>query len=186
MKTSQTEPGNVPIDSPPVKRITGIYIGGNGWDFKGRIDNVSLIGLPKEIEVPFDIKPKSCPNPLNVNEKKGVLPVAILGTADFDVTQVDLTSIKLEGISPLRSALEDVATPFVPFIGKRLATDCTDAGADGFLDLILKFDNQAIVAALGPVTDKEVRVLKLTGNLKPEFGGIPIVGEDVVIILKKK
>jgi len=36
------------------------------------------------IEVPVDIKPTSCPNPLNV-KSRGVLPVAILGTADFDV-----------------------------------------------------------------------------------------------------
>ena len=28
-------------------------------------------------------------------------------------------------------------------------------------------------------------VLRLTGNLKPKFGGIAIVGEDVVWIFKK-
>lgn len=106
--------------------------------------------------------------------------------AEITVTQIDLTSIKLEGVSPLRSALEDVATPFVPFVGKKAATDCTTAGADGYLDLTLKFDNQQIAAALGRVTDKEVQVLKLTANLKPEFGDIPIVGEDVIVVLKKK
>jgi len=42
----------------------------------------------------FDIKPGSCPNPINRN-KKGVLPVAICGTEDFDVTTID----------PLRSML---------------------------------------------------------------------------------
>ncbi len=47
------------------------------------------------------------------------------------------------------------------------------------------FDNQAIVAALGAVSDGDVRVLKLTGSLKAQFGGTPIVGEDVVVILKK-
>lgn len=140
---------------------------------------------PAEIEVPVDIKPQSCRNPLNVNDK-GVLPAAILGTIDFDVTQVDLASVKLEGVSSLRSALEDVATPFAPFIEKKGALDCTTAGADGYMDLTLKFDNQQVVTALGTVTDGKVQVLKLTGNLKPEFGGIPIVGEDVVVILKKK
>src|SRR5207249_10170510 len=113
-----------------------------------------------------------------------VLPVAILGTATFDVTQVDVATVKLEGVSPLRSALEDVATPFSPFTGKAdCSKDCTTAGPDGFLDLTLKFDTQAVVAALGPATDGEVRVLKLTGQL---LDGTPIIGEDVVVILKKQ
>jgi hypothetical protein len=152
-----------------------------GYTIYDRLWNVEEVAIP----VPVDIKPQSCPNPLNVNDR-GVLPAAILGTPTFDVTKIDVATVKLEGVSPLRSALEDVATPFVPFIGKTQATDCTTAGADGHMDLTLKFDNQAIVAALGTVTDGEVRVLKLTGNLKPDFGGTPIVGEDVVVILKKK
>ena len=41
-----------------------------------------------EIEVFVDIKPGSCPNPLNTGSK-GVLPVAIAGTVDFDVTVID-------------------------------------------------------------------------------------------------
>jgi hypothetical protein len=134
-----------------------------------------------QIEVPVDIHPQSCPNPLNVRSQ-GVLPAAILGTATFDVTQVEVATVELEGVPPLRSDLEDVATPFVPFTGKKNALDCTEEGPDGFLDLTLKFDTQAVVTALGPVTDGEVRVLKLTGQL---LDGTPIVGEDVVVILKK-
>ena len=91
--------------------------------------------------------------------------------------------IALEGVLPLRSALEDVATPFGPFTEKKKATDCTTEGPDGFLDRTLQFDTQAVVAALGPVTDREVLVLKLTGQL---LDGTPIVGEDVVVILKKR
>jgi len=135
-----------------------------------------------KLEVAVDIHPQSCPNPLNVSSQ-GVLPAAILGTATFAVTQVDVATVRLEGVPPLQSALEDVATPFEPFIGKKQATDCTTAGPDGFLDLTLKFDTQAVVAALGPVTDGEVLVLQLTGQL---FDGTPIVGEDVVVILKKR
>jgi len=131
--------------------------------------------------VAFDIRPQACPNLLRV-KVKGVLPVAILGTENLDVTQVDVATIKLEGVSPLRSAVEDVATPFEPFTGKTDALDCTDEGPDGFPDLTLKFDNPTVVAALGPVTDREVRVLKLTGNL---MDGTPIIGKDVVVILKK-
>lgn len=68
-------------------------------------------------EVPIDIKPQSCPNPLEV-KGRGVLPVAILGTTDFDVTQVNLGSITLEGVPPSRATFNDTATPFDPFLGK--------------------------------------------------------------------
>jgi hypothetical protein len=68
-------------------------------------------------EVFVDIKPGSCPNPFNV-KSKGVLPVAILGAEDFDVTMIDPSEILLsrdgieEGVPPLRWSYEDVATPF--------------------------------------------------------------------------
>lgn len=135
--------------------------------------------------MPVDIKPSSCPNPLNV-KAKGVLPVAILGTGEFDATQVDPASVTLEGVSPLRWDWEDVATPFgPPFVGKDDVYDCTEEGPDGYMDLTLKFDKQEVVAALGDVSDGDVLVLELAGNLLPEFHGGPFVGEDVVVIVKK-
>ena len=127
------------------------------------------------IEVAVDIKPQSCPNPLNV-KGKGVLPVAILGTEDFDVTQVDPATVELAGVSPLRWDWEDVATP---------SEECTTAGPDGYLDLTLKFDIQEVVAALGVVSNGDDLVLTLTGNLCVEFNGTRIVGEDIIIIIKK-
>ena len=119
------------------------------------------------IPVDVDIKPVSCPNPLNVGDK-GVLPVAILGSEGFDVTQVD-PIVSLEGVAPLRWALEDVAGP-----------GCS--GPDGYLDLTLKFKTQEIVSALGAVSDGEVRPLMLTGNLKAEHSGTFISGQDCVVI----
>ena len=130
--------------------------------------------------VPIDIKPQSCPNPLNV-KSKGLLPVALLGTADFDVSEIDPVSVRLAGVAPLRSNIEDVATPFA-FPEKEDCNDCTDLGEDGFDDLTLKFDTQEIVSALGAVKDGDCLLLELTGNLQD---GTPIVGEDVVLILKK-
>ena len=139
------------------------------------------------IEVPVDIKPQSCPNPLNL-KSGGLLPVSILGTDDFDVTQVDPVTVRLEledEVWPVRSALEDVATPFDSLTVNGDCSDCTDEGPDGLLDLTLKFDKQEVIEALGDVSDGDCLVLTLTGNLKDEFGGTPITGEDVVIILKK-
>jgi len=134
-----------------------------------------ITSLAESVQVPLDIKPQSCPNPLNL-KSKGVLPVAILGTEDFDVTQVDPASIRLvAGVAPLRWALEDVTTPSE-------SEECTIADPDGYLDLTLKFDAQEVVAALGTVGDGDVLVLGLTGEL---LDGTPIVGEDVIIIIKK-
>jgi hypothetical protein len=135
------------------------------------------------VEVAIDIKPESCPNPLNV-KGKGVLPVAILGTADFDVTEIDPATVKLEGVSCIKWAIEDVTTPYEP-IEIPDCLDCSTDGPDGFLDLTLKFDVQEVVEAIGEVNGGDCLVLTLTGNLFEEFGGTPIVGEDVVLILKK-
>jgi hypothetical protein len=147
--------------------------------------------------VPVDIKPGSCPNPLNV-KSRGVLPVAILGTSDLDVTTIDPASIRLHGVAPLRSGFADVATPFDDSTENGDCLDCTTDGPDGFIDLTLKFDSQELVTALGEVTDGECLVttfgevtdgecleLELTGNLDEEFGGAPIEGRDVVVIKKK-
>jgi hypothetical protein len=144
---------------------------GNYWCIDCLVTDAPGVG---EIEVNVDIKPTSWPNPLNV-AGKGVLPVAILGTEDFDVTQIDPATILLEGVAPLRWAFEDVATPGDPL-----------AGPDGFMDLSLKFDTQEIVAALGDVNDGDEIILHLMGNLKAEFDGASIVGEDVVRIIEKK
>jgi len=144
---------------------------------------VALVDAATRLKVPVDIKPQACPNPLNVTSR-GVLPVAILGTSGFDVTQVDAASLLLQGVPPLRSALEDVGTLFAPFTGKQNPLDCTTGGPDGFIDVVLVFDTKVVAAALGPVSIGDVLVLKLTGNLKSQFGGMPIVGEDVVMIVR--
>lgn len=130
------------------------------------------------IPVPIDIKPQSCPNPLNV-KSKGVLPVAILGTVDFDVTDIDLASIRLEGVAPIRSSIEDVSTPLLE---KQDECDCISEGEDGIDDLTLKFDTQEIVSTLGEVADGDELVLTLTGELSD---GTPIEGKDCIIILSK-
>ncbi|MHC4351601.1 MAG: prenyltransferase/squalene oxidase repeat-containing protein, partial [Planctomycetota bacterium] len=120
---------------------------------------------------------------------KGMLPIAIVGTEDFDVTQVDLATVQLMLVDPARGAYEDVCTAYLPLTGKASQYDCTEEGPDGFMDLTLKFDCQVIAEALeaigGPLTDGEEILVTLTGNLLDEYGGTPIMGEDVVRIIKK-
>ncbi len=136
------------------------------------------------IEVPIDIKPGSCPNPLNL-KSKGVLPVAIAGTEDFDVTDIDPTTVQLTregvegGVSPLRWSLEDVATPFEGEL-----CDCHELTSDGLMDLSLKFDTQELVTALslGDVEGETIPLI-LTGKLYEEAGGRDITGSDCIRIL---
>jgi hypothetical protein len=118
------------------------------------------------VDVDVDVKPGSSSNPLNVTSR-GVTPVAILGSSSFDVTTVDPATVKLEGVSALRWSVEDVA----PY--------------DGHPDLVLHFDTQELVAAIGSVQDGDVVALALTGNLTSASGGTPIQGEDSVVILNK-
>lgn len=138
------------------------------------------------LNVPVDIKPQGCPNPWNL-KSEGVLPVAILGTKDFDVTTVDPETIRLEGVPPLRFALGDAGTPYAGTIPEPAsATACTAKGPDGIQDLTLKFDSSALRAALGhDPADGEAFVFTLTAKLKPAAGGTDIQGQDVVLILNK-
>jgi hypothetical protein len=131
--------------------------------------------------LPVDVKPGSCPNPIRANEK-GALPVAILGFEGFNAACIDPGTVELEGVSPLFWAVEDVATPFEPFIGKEDIRDCTRDGPDGYGDLNLKFRTHEVIAALGEVGNGDVLVLSLTGMLTQECGGQSFEGEDVVII----
>jgi hypothetical protein len=124
-----------------------------------------------------DIKPGSCPNPVNV-KSHGVVPVAVLGSEDFDVSLVDGVSIQLVGVSAIRSGYEDVGAPVAD------GNECgwSEAGPDGFVDLTVKFETQEIVQALGDVNDGDVLPLMLTGVLED---GTPIEGTDCIVIRGK-
>jgi hypothetical protein len=125
------------------------------------------------------VRPGGCPNPLQVRSQ-GVLPVAILGTAGLDVTHLDQASLRLEGVPPLRSSIEDVGTPIPGEQPTLRCAVCEATGPDGIPDLTLKFDTQAIVEALGSTEDHACRTLVLTGQL---VDGTPILGVDVVVLL---
>ena len=125
-------------------------------------------------DVLVDILPGSCENPLNVRSD-GVLPIVIPGTADFDVMTIDPASVTLAGVSPVFWAFEDSSTAY----------DCAAEIGDGYIDLVLMFDTQEIVLAIGDVSDGDIVTLKFHGRLLPELGSIPVVGEDAVWIIKK-
>ena len=150
-------------------------------------DDVAITSIP---DVVLDIKPGSCPNPLNIkmfqnqppnaNPKKGgVLPVALLGSSSLDVNDVDVSSLLLEGVAPLRHDFEDVAAP----VEDGEECECTEAGPDGHVDLTLKFRKSEIAAALGFVSDGDTIALTLTGEL---LDGTPFETSDCVRIGSKE
>jgi uncharacterized protein YegL len=80
------------------------------------------------IELLIDIKPGSFPNSINVNKKKGVTPLAILGSETFDVTTIDVTTLRFgpNKVGPSH----DLTDPFV------YADHLQDVNYDGYMDLV--------------------------------------------------
>ena len=110
--------------------------------------------------------------------------VGLLGTKDFDITQVDSSTVMLsradgvgEAISPQGNPrFKDVATPFE---GK--LCDCHTAGKDGILDLRAKFKTADMEAAFGFDAEPTGTVIELTltGAL---LDGTPFQANDCITI----
>lgn len=154
----------------------------------------ALLTLEKVVEIPLipvfvDIKPGSWPNPINPRSK-GVIPVAICGTEEFDVTTIDPVTIQITTedimmmivVSPLRWSYEDVATPYTGEEGGG-----HELTGDGIIDLVLHFDTQEVVENLGLYYYAGTTIhLLIKGNLYEEEGSTPIQGQDFVWILDKE
>ena len=107
---------------------------------------------PPVIEVRIDIKPGSFPNTINLSSK-GVIPVALLGSATFDVRSVDYSTVVFAG-APVASG-----PAFM------------DVNRDGFLDAVMQFRTQQTNIQPGDTQ------ACLTGNT---LGGTPIHGCDSI------
>ena len=107
----------------------------------------------------FDVRPEACPNTLNTHGQ-GAIPMAVLGGPDFDVSRIDPTTLLLEGLSPEKIRMEDVAAA-----PSGTACACTAAGPDGYLDMTLKFRAADVRAVLGPMAPGDAFALTLTGTL---------------------
>jgi hypothetical protein len=146
--------------------------------------NVQL-GVPA-IELPLDIKPHSCPNSFNTGSQ-GVLPVALVGTMDFDVDTVDLATVRIArmggGVAPNEgppgphSVIEDVATPF-----EGETCDCDDLGGDMIPDLMMFFQSELLTPALGlgQAPGGSMVELTVTGML---LDGTPFFATDCVRVV---
>ena len=136
-------------------------------------------GLSAFQEVQVDVKPGSGVNPLNL-KSNGVLPVAILGSEDFDVTSIDPVTILLNGVSPLRWSIEDICCQVDDTME---AVECNEdmEYPDGYDDLMLKFETQEIAATLGDPARGDTVPLYLSGEL---FDQTNFVGEEFILIVQ--
>ncbi len=122
------------------------------------------------IHVGIDIKPGSFPNSIN-KDGNGVIPVAILGSADFDVTQIDPASLSFEGAAVRikgngapQCSVQDVSGDFTN----------PEGAPDGYPDLVCQFVDDTSIWAEGPGT------ATLTGSL---YDGTPFEGSDSVNVV---
>ncbi len=186
------------------RRIVGLGTNPSGL-YEAWLATIPDLTMPTLVSL--DIKPGACPNPLNVRVPgrdvytedkndydlmgakenpgqkdkpegpKPVLTIAIAGTEELNVTDIDPTSLTLEGVPALRWSYEDVTTPLHE---QAEECECSNTGADGIVDLTLKFDRAAIISTLGEVHDRDTIPLTITGEF---YDGTPIEGTDCVVIL---
>ena len=94
---------------------------------------------PPSMTVQIDIKPGSDPSCFNVNGH-GVIPVAVLGSDSFDVTDVDITTLAFGGLAVRMRGDKG------PICGYE------DANGDGIQDLVCQFEDDPIAWDVGSDT----------------------------------
>jgi len=132
----------------------------------GETDHLSFFAITRGMEIEIDIKPGSYPNAVNLGSH-GVIPVAILSTADFDATSVDPATIELAG--------SGVA---VRGKGNKFMSYEEDVDSDGLLDLVCQIETENLQE--GSFQDGYA---ELTGET---FAGVPILGWDEITIVPKE
>ena len=114
-------------------------------------------------------------------KKGGVLPVALLSSADFDATLVDMSTILLEGVPPVGEGggpiLADVGTD-----NDNSNCECIEFGSDGLIDISMKFRSQDIAANITPGEHGDELVLTLSGN---RLDGTPFEAQDCIRFVSK-
>jgi len=119
-------------------------------------------------EITIDIKPGGNPNNINL-KSKGVVPVAVLTTEDFDASTVDPDTVTFAGAEPVRWTLDDVDD-------------------DGDKDMLFHFKTQDLkldesITEAAEATKATETTLTLTGNKKTD---VKIQGTDKVRIVSGK
>jgi hypothetical protein len=166
-----------------------------------------LINAPSPLEVPgapavaLDVRPDACPNPLNPGSN-GLLPVALVGGAALDVTDVDLDTLLLtraDGVGqpvqpvgldglplppfPSEDPLPHVVVLTTPNAGEPCA--CDTVGTDGITDLRLTFRTDKVATKLELMTLPHGTVVEvvLSGE---RLDGSPFAVSDCIVVAPPK
>lgn len=132
---------------------------GNGA-YWGDSTGVEAVIREEVLDVGIDIKPGGFPNSVNANGK-GAIPVAILGSPDFNVRKVNPKTLLLENM-PVKANSA----------GKLLA-HYDDVNGDGIEDLLVQIADTGKIAA-------ETTMATLIGNL---YDSTPIKGSDSISLV---
>lgn len=150
-------------------------------------------GVPDECEsgdtplcqlvLPLDIKPGKCPNSVK-RDANGAVWMVLLGTGDFDITQIDGATLQLMRADGVGGAVLPQGSPRLkdeaaPFSGEPCG--CHSLGPDGLMDLRMKFHTLDIenVLELDAMPTGVMVELKLAGTT---LKGEPVVGYDCIRI----
>ena len=142
------------------------------------------VSILDEVVLLLDIQPRRCPNGIRRGTNATVW-VALLGTDDVAVADVDLSSLELrrvdgigEAIAPTHKRYKDLASPFDGEL-----CDCHKVGKDGTVDLRMKFKTRDLVEALAleDFTKGSTVELVLTGTLAD---GTPLSASDCILIVR--
>jgi trimeric autotransporter adhesin len=114
------------------------------------------------VKVTIDIKPGEYPNVINLGSK-GTIPVAIMGEADFDVTQINPLTITLSGTA---IKLKGNGTPM---------SSISDVNGDSIADMVVHISTEALRQCLYGYE------VVLDGRL---YNGEAIQGADIVQVIK--
>jgi DNA-binding beta-propeller fold protein YncE len=147
--------------------VTGEFIDEFVSEGEGGLVTPRIFTVIEREIVAIDIRPGTEPNPIS-RSRRGVVPVAILSSANFDVRGVNPDSLRFARASVAR-------TPG----GKPLCHEEDTGGPagvpDGFIDLVCQFKAAELVIEAGATS------AALTGKL----GSVIIRGEDSIVLVPK-
>lgn len=111
-------------NAPPIFPLCRTVVTWTATDDSGNSSSASQVVTVRPLAVVIDIRPNDYPNNVNLRSR-GVLPVAILTTPDFDASSVLISSAIFAGAQPVRWQSQDV-------------------DRDGDVDLLLQFRVQEL------------------------------------------
>jgi len=138
-------------------------------DYRSLYDNtqfsynvIDWLDIPVITLIDIDIRPGSDDGCININGN-GVIPIAIMGSEDFDVSLIDPASLLLEGLA-------------VKTVGKKnkLLAHYEDVNFDGYTDLMVQFEDS------GDISLEGIDTATLSGYL---YDGTLIEGSDQICLV---